>query len=186
MTDARTPRFVFQSFLLRARAVCWAGLGLGMRRTGGWHRSTAEPNANRNRAPSPAAAPARPMENRRRVRAEGRGKKTTHTPTPTRRCPSQVLALGSGSVCWHFSHPSIHQSIGVSQSVGRQCPRLFFLRGVGPKEVASPSLPPSAPCFFQRSRNRFPGYPVLRAREIGRSGWRFVQEIGTRITASIH
>jgi hypothetical protein len=143
----------------------------------------ARPNANRNRAPSPAA---RPMEHRRRVRAEGRGKKTTPTHTPTRRCPSQVLALGSGSVCWHFSHPSIHQSIGVSQSVGRQCPRLFFLRGVGPKEVASPSLPPSAPCFFQRSRNRFPGYPVLRAREIGRSGWRFVQEIGTRITASIH
>lgn len=108
----------------------------------------ARPNANRNRAPSPAAAPARPMENRRRVRAEGRGKKTTHTPTPTRRCPSQVLALGSGSVCWHFSHPSIHQSIGVSQSVGRQCPRLFFLRGVGPKEVASPSLPPR-PAFFR-------------------------------------
>lgn len=122
------------------------------------------------------------MEHRRRVRAEGRGKKTTHTHTPTRRCPSQVLALGSGSVCWHFSHPSINQSVSVSQSVG-SAHDFFFSAGGGPKRGCF-SLPP--PCFFQRSRNRFPGYPVLRAREIGRSGWRFVQrEIGARITASI-
>lgn len=141
----------------------------------------ARPNANRNRAPSPAA---RPMEHRRRVRAEGRGKKTTPTHTPTRRCPSQVLALGSGSVCWHFSHPSIHPSINRCQSVSRSAvPTTFFSAWGGPKRGCF-SLPP--PCFFQRSRNRFPGYPVLRAREIGRSGWRFVQEIGTRITASIH
>lgn len=102
----------------------------------------ARPNANRNRAPSPAA---RPMEHRRRVRAEGRGKKTTPTHTPTRRCPSQVLALGSGSVCWHFSHPSINQSVSVSQSVG-SAHDFFFCVGWAQKRLL---LPPSALLFSE-------------------------------------